>query len=96
VWYEHPACVAMFTDISSFIAVLLGAAFSYSLITVIRRLFFHPLSSFPGPALAATTDLYMAYYDLNGDWVDQLEILHQRYGKLGVHPYHHLIQLFPP
>jgi hypothetical protein len=58
-----------------------GALATYVLATIWERLFRHPLSGFPGPRLAAATDLYMAYYDVGGDLVDQLEILHEYYGE---------------
>jgi len=49
---------------------------------VIWRLFFHPLANFPGPRLAAISGFYHTYYDLvmYGGLVDQLEILHRKYG----------------
>lgn len=47
------------------------------------RLCFHQLARFPGPRIAALTDYYATYYDLvkNGAIVQQLEVLHQRYGE---------------
>lgn len=50
---------------------------------VARRLFLHPLKSFPGPRLAAITDLYSAYYEIwmDGRIVSHLEELHRIYGQ---------------
>jgi len=49
----------------------------------VYRLFFHPLSHFPGPKLAATTKLFEAYHMiLKNDWLETLEKLHQRYGPV--------------
>lgn len=50
----------------------------------IFRLFFHPLSAFPGPKLASITVLYEAYYDVwkGGKYIFKLNELHQRYGKI--------------
>lgn len=51
------------------------------------RLYFHPLSKFPGPPLAAITHYYAAYYDLwkDGAQVSQLEVLHKIYGEFKTH-----------
>ncbi|KAF8885841.1 cytochrome P450 [Infundibulicybe gibba] len=48
------------------------------------RILFHPLSRIPGPPLAAITTFYMGYFDIvkNGGMVDQLEILHKKYGRV--------------
>ncbi|KAI0147679.1 cytochrome P450 [Xylariaceae sp. FL1272] len=35
---------------------------------VIRQIYFHPLSSFPGPRLAAISDVWLAYHVLSGQW----------------------------
>ncbi|KAF6758569.1 hypothetical protein DFP72DRAFT_176311 [Ephemerocybe angulata] len=44
----------------------------------------HPLAHFPGPTLAALTDYYVMYYDVikGGEMLDQLNILHERYGPV--------------
>lgn len=51
---------------------------------VIYRLFFHPLRNLPGSRLAACTIWYQYYVDivLDGAWVDQLGIWHEKYGAL--------------
>ncbi|KAF9454465.1 cytochrome P450 [Macrolepiota fuliginosa MF-IS2] len=48
----------------------------------IKSLYFHPLSKYPGPPLAAITFLYRAYYDVikDGGWVEHLFSLHAKYG----------------
>jgi len=60
--------------VASVLLIVLGA----------YRLVFHPLASFPGPYLAATTDMYRAYYDIahqgGGEMVHHLEELHSIYG----------------
>ncbi|KAF8997881.1 cytochrome P450 [Cyathus striatus] len=49
-----------------------------------KRLFYHPLSRFPGPPAAAITLLYKAYFDiiLDGGWAEHLEYLHDIYGTI--------------
>lgn len=48
----------------------------------IRRLYFHPLSKFPGPRLAALTWWYEFYYDIvqPGQYVFKIQELHKQYG----------------
>ncbi|KAF8874993.1 cytochrome P450 [Infundibulicybe gibba] len=61
--------------------IFLGAL--YALALSLWRLFFHPLSKVPGPPLAAISTFYVGYFDIfqGGGMVDQLEILHKRYGR---------------
>ncbi|KAH0588957.1 hypothetical protein H2248_004739 [Termitomyces sp. 'cryptogamus'] len=61
-----------------------GLAIIYFIALAVYRLFYHPLSKFPGPRLAAITDLYSAYYDLvlDGVLLDHLEHLHRTYGPV--------------
>jgi hypothetical protein len=49
---------------------------------VIYNLYFHPLAKFPGPKLAAVSDLYYAIYWPAGRWPFQLEELHKKYGDV--------------
>ncbi len=60
--------------------LLLGTLYYVGL--VIWRLFFHPLSKFPGPRLAAATRWYEFYHDviLGGVTVKRYPALHKRYG----------------
>jgi len=60
--------------------ILLGTLYYVGL--VIRRLFFHPLSKFPGPRLAAATRWYEFYDDviLGGVTSQRYPALHKRYG----------------
>lgn len=61
-----------------------GAALLFLVSRTVSRLYFHPLSRFPGPALAALTDYYVSYYVIfkDGAWITQLRALHERYGAL--------------
>lgn len=59
------------------------AAILWQSLRVLYRLTFHPLAKFPGPKLAAATNLYGASYDLfSGTYVFKLTELHARYGPL--------------
>ncbi|KAJ3559955.1 hypothetical protein NP233_g11133 [Leucocoprinus birnbaumii] len=50
----------------------------------VKLRYFHPLSKYPGPPLAATTFLYRAYFDIikDGAWVEHLFSLHEKYGTI--------------
>ncbi|KAK0639484.1 cytochrome P450 [Cercophora newfieldiana] len=51
---------------------------------VIYRIYFHPLSSIPGPPLAAATRLYAFYYNIikGGTFYLEIERLHKIYGPV--------------
>lgn len=61
--------------ISALAAALIGNA--------IYRLYFHPLSKFPGPRLAALTTWYEGYYDIvhRGRYLWEMEKMHKAYGE---------------
>ncbi|RHZ67349.1 cytochrome P450 [Aspergillus thermomutatus] len=68
---------------SSLLLTLVGTVF-YFLVQSIYRLFFHPLSKYPGPKLTAITFLYEFYYDVikGGKFLFQIEKMHERYGPI--------------
>ena len=51
---------------------------------LIRQLYFHPLSQFPGPKLAALTRWYTAWYDIvkPGTLLKHINSLHEIYGDV--------------
>ncbi|UZP34352.1 hypothetical protein NXS19_002168 [Fusarium pseudograminearum] len=51
---------------------------------VIYRIYFSPLSKFPGPKLAAATHLYESYYDFwkKGQYYKVIQRMHEVYGPL--------------
>ena len=51
---------------------------------MLYRLTLHPLARFPGPKLAASTNMVMAYHDLwvGGNFVKTVPALHDKYGPV--------------
>lgn len=63
----------------------LGATFIlYILSLTVYRLFFHPLSRFPGPKIAAITVWYEFYYDgiQRGRYTFEIQRMHDEYGPV--------------
>jgi hypothetical protein len=56
--------------------------FVYITTRTIYRLYFHPLSKFPGPKLAAVSYLPEVYYDVlkGGMYIWEIERMHDKYG----------------
>lgn len=79
---------AMLGNTASYFTPLLIAAIAALtfcfLAKYIYRVTFHPLAAFPGPRLAALTNLYGASYDLlpNRSYCKQLPALHDKYGPI--------------
>ncbi|KAK4227386.1 putative cytochrome P450 [Podospora fimiseda] len=74
---QLPTAKILFTAVAAF--------FIHRVAIVIYRLYFHPLSSFPGPKLAAATSLYQLYYEVfapeTTPWPEyQRSVLHSKYG----------------
>lgn len=58
-------------------------AIVYPMYLAIFRLYFSPISGFPGPKLAAVTGWYEFYYDFwkNGKYIFEIKKMHERYGE---------------
>ena len=61
---------------------LLALTITYPLLLAFYRLYFHPLSKYPGPKLLATTNLIHIYHVLHGNWVHKVLALHEQYGPI--------------
>ncbi|KAK5991438.1 Cytochrome P450 monooxygenase sdnE [Cladobotryum mycophilum] len=61
-----------------------SALLAYAVGLVVYRLFFSPLSSIPGPKLAAATYAFEYYYDIvgKGRYTWKIHELHQQYGPI--------------
>ena len=59
-----------------------GGLLVYLVVRTIYRIWFHPLSKFPGPKLAAATSGYEFYFNIikRGKFIWELDRLHQVYG----------------
>lgn len=64
------------------VAILGTSIFVYCIVGVLYRLYFHPLSKFPGPKLAAATLWSEFYYDCiqSGQYFVKIAQWHERYG----------------
>jgi len=63
---------------------LFAAAVAYDINLFIYRIFFHPLSKFPGPTLAKVTPWYRFYHNYirGGRLTEETEKLHKKYGPV--------------
>lgn len=53
--------------------------------TCAYRIWFHPLSKYPGPVLAKVSNIYSAYYAWTGDIHIDMWRCHEKYGTNGVY-----------
>ena len=71
------------SSVSRLTAGFSALALLYALTLATYRLVFSSLAGFPGPKLAAMTDLYEFYFDFfrNGTYIFEIEKMHQKYGS---------------
>jgi hypothetical protein len=64
------------------IIALASCLLFWAVATAIRRLYFSPLSKFPGPKLAAATLWYEFYFNIvkGGKFMWEIERMHEKYG----------------
>ncbi|KAI0406739.1 benzoate 4-monooxygenase cytochrome P450 [Xylaria palmicola] len=78
--------------LASIALIAIPVYLAYGIILGIYRVYFHPLSKFPGPKLAAATFWYEFYYDLwphKFQYMWKIEKLHEKYGPIvRINPYH--------
>ena len=74
---------------NSMLAILAVAFSAFLLAKYIYRLALHPLAQFPGPKLAATTNLYGAFFDLSPtrSYIKEMPALHEKYGSFQANPF---------
>ncbi|KAI2733067.1 hypothetical protein CBS147332_82 [Penicillium roqueforti] len=62
--------------------LLASIIFAFNVVRTVYRLWFHPLSRYPGPKLAAATHLWYAYHWMGGRYPFSIEEAHQKYGDV--------------
>ncbi len=74
--------MALFSLLVSGCLTALAAILSFSVWRIVYNLYFHPLSHFPGPKLAACSRLWLGYREvIKGESLGDLRVqFHRRYG----------------
>ena len=70
------------TPITALFLLPFVALSSYLSFLIIYRVYFHPLSKYPGPFWAKVTDLYQTYHAWKGDRHLEFWRCHERYGSI--------------
>ena len=70
--------------VSSLVWICACGALAALTAEAIYNVFFHPLSRFPGPKIAAAGYLYEFYYDVikDGVYLWKIEEMHDKYGTV--------------
>ncbi|OCK75372.1 cytochrome P450 [Lepidopterella palustris CBS 459.81] len=78
------AGLAAITSHSEYIWAGLAAITAYTIYGAIWRLYLSPIAHFPGPRMAALTNLYEIYYNnwLGGKYIWKINEMHEQYGPI--------------
>ncbi|KAI9154895.1 putative isotrichodermin c-15 hydroxylase protein [Paramyrothecium foliicola] len=68
--------------VHSIIAITIGGVSAYAALRCFYLLYFHPLARFPGPTVAAVSNVWYAYHWLSGRWPWAIENVLQKYGNV--------------
>lgn len=70
-------------DFLTLCVTLVALPLGVLVLRTVYHLYFHPLSRFPGPKIAAATFLYEFYYDVikSGMYIWEIERMHEKYGE---------------
>ena len=71
-----------YSHLTALVLLLCCACALYLISHVVYRIFFHPLSKYPGPLLAKVTDLYSTYHAWKGDRHLEFWRCHEQYGPI--------------
>jgi hypothetical protein len=71
-----------FSPVNALISIVVTFG-GYYILLLVYRLYFHPLSHFPGPKLAALSSWYEFYFDVvkRGRFMWEIERMHEEYGE---------------
>ncbi|KAI1176374.1 cytochrome P450 [Nemania sp. FL0916] len=67
---------------SSLLVLGIGIWTAYWVVKVIYRLFFHPYANYPGPRIAAVSELWYAYHWFSGRYPWAIEAAFKKYGDV--------------
>ncbi|KAJ8111437.1 hypothetical protein OPT61_g5972 [Boeremia exigua] len=77
------------------VMIFFSTVLLYVVLVAVYRLYFHSLSKYPGPKLAAVTIKTYEYHFLTGDMVRWVKSLHEKYGEVVRYGPNHLSYTAP-